>query len=230
MNKSWAIIGNGSFAEIVYDLLVGESFESNDHFYGFGEIIFEEEGSHILLKSHKGVEIKLNSEDSFVEGVYICIGYSQMNGIRKKVHKEILANWNNMKIKSFISRKAFIGNDVLIGEGCIIMPLAIIEPSVTIGDCSTAWFGSQVCHHTQTGKYIWIAANSTIGANCLIGNNCFFGISSTIPTGAHLADYTLLTAGAISPKKTSSESVISASGQVHNSNGKIKSTDFIRFL
>ena len=230
MNDQWGILGNGSFARIVYDLLIKELCETSDSFCGFGELKFESSGNYISFTDFNDKNIVVTSQDNRPITIYICIGYSQMNAIRAKIFNELDQNWRNIKVNSFISKEAYIGNNVSIGRGCIILPKSLIEPSVTVGLCTTAWFGSQICHHSHLGNFIWIAARSTIGANCSIGNNCFFGISSIIPTSAEISNFTLLTAGAVSPKKTLQDSVIGSSGQVDGTSDRITSKDFIRFL
>ena len=80
-----------------------------------------------------------------------------MNENREKIFK-YLSNHNNLKIQTFISKDIAIYKNVKIGLGSIIFPGSVVEPYSTIGNGSVLWFGAHICHHTNIGDFVWVAA------------------------------------------------------------------------
>lgn len=137
--------------------------------------------------------------------ILVCIGYKNMNGLRKE--KILEAKEKGFKIASFIHPEAKIMNNVKIGEGNIIFDNVYIGSFAEVGNGNIIWAGGHIEHHGQIGDYNFIASNSVINGAVKIGNNCFIGSNSTIKNEIVINDYTLVGAGAYISKSTEAHSV-----------------------
>lgn len=137
-------------------------------------------------------------------GMFVCVGYSQMNQIRERV--VLQAKEKGYEILSYIHPTATVLTDK-IGEGAVVMERAVIGPFVKMGIGNVFWADSHVAHHTSMGNYNFFTISVAVAGNIVIGNNCFFGNNCTIKNGIHISDYTLVGAGCYVAHDTKAYSV-----------------------
>lgn len=126
-------------------------------------------------------------------GIFICVGYNNMNMVREKKFKQ--AKEKGYKIMSFIHSTAIIlTND--IGEGNIILEGVTIGMKCSIGCGNVFWGNAHIAHHTIVGNFNFFTISVAIAGNIIIKNNCFFGNNCTIKNGVEIDSYTLVGAGA----------------------------------
>ncbi|GHU72378.1 hypothetical protein FACS189450_10050 [Spirochaetia bacterium] len=138
-------------------------------------------------------------------GVFVCIGYKNMNEGRKKVFESL--DSLGYDILSFIHSSAQIDTKQM-GKGTIVMQNAVIGEYCAIGDGNIFYPGSMLAHHSSIGSYNFFAVNSCVSGHVSIGDCCFFGANSTIKNGITISDKTLVGANAYVAKNTESKSVI----------------------
>ena len=201
--KDIVIFGNTQLADQIIDdineggenrikaVTVEKSFipTDSDSFKGIPIYPFEDIEKYITVTEHEFI---------------VCVGYTQMNNIRKKIYSEIKKKGygitgyihssatvlsKNIGVGTLIFEKAVIGRNVSLGEGNIIYPCALIA------------------HHTVVGDYNFFAISSSVAGNVIVGNNCFIGNNASTKNGITIADYTLVGAGSYIAEDTQSYGV-----------------------
>lgn len=137
--------------------------------------------------------------------ILICIGYSQMNNVRKKIFCE--CKQKGYKIASYLHSSSKIANNAILGEGNIILEDTLIQPFSVIGDGNLIWHKVSIAHDCHIGNFNTITGMTSISGIVKIGNNCFFGTNSTIKDKININDYTLIGANAYISKDTDEFSV-----------------------
>jgi sugar O-acyltransferase (sialic acid O-acetyltransferase NeuD family) len=202
--KKSVIFGIGDFAELLYCHLnkntnntpmvcgftMNQMYLSSQEFCGLPVVPFED------------IVYQFPPDDY---GVFLCVGYKEMNEGRRIIFESIKANGYN--ILSFIHPTAQI-NTMHIGEGTIAMPNSIVGEYCTIGKSNIFYHGSMVAHHSHVGDYNFFAVSSCVAGHVTVGNSCFFGAHSTVRNGLTIADHTLIGANAYVDKDTDPLSVI----------------------
>lgn len=184
--KKVIIFGTEQFGEILYHYL---NEEKKYEICGF-----------VVDKKYKNIDVFCNLpviEFETVEnvfdpkeyGMFICIGYTQMNNIRElKV--------NEAKKKGYIILSYFHPSAIVLtkdlGIGNIVLEGAIIGPFCKIGDGNVFWSKSHIAHHTIVGNYNFFTISVAVAGNVLIGNNCFFGNNCTIKNNIEIKDRSLI--------------------------------------
>ena len=125
--------------------------------------------------------------------VLIAIGYSQKNKIREKVFLDCKKLGFN--VLSYISPRANVYSSQ-IGDGSIIRAGAHVGDNVKLGCCCIVNCAAVLTHDINAGKFNFFGARCCFGGGSDIGDYCFFGLNSTIKNRLHIADYTLIGAGA----------------------------------
>ncbi len=131
---------------------------------------------------------------------FVGIGYSKMNKIREAKYHELktmgytLPNYISSNC-NFLSREG-------IGDNNLILEDNTIQPFVKIGSNNVLWSGNHIGHDVQIGDHNFITSHVVISGFTTIGNNCFLGVNSTFRDDIHIADATLVAAGAIIMKDT----------------------------
>ena len=137
-------------------------------------------------------------------GIYICVGYNNMNQVRERVF--VQAKEKGYHILSYVHPTATVLTDDF-GEGNIIMERALIGAFVKVGSGNVFWPDTHVAHHTVIGDFNFFTISSAVAGNIIIGNNCFFGNNCTIRDGIAIANYTLVGAGCYLSESTEPYSV-----------------------
>jgi acetyltransferase-like isoleucine patch superfamily enzyme len=138
-------------------------------------------------------------------GLYVCIGYNQMNQIRRRICTELIAR--NYTLLNFIHPTASV-NCSKMGQGNLIFEGVVLDCFSCIGDGNIFYINALLENHSVAGNYNFFGAEATVGAFEEIGDGCFFGMHSSTLSKLHIGDYTLIGANAVVTKDTEKESVI----------------------
>jgi sugar O-acyltransferase (sialic acid O-acetyltransferase NeuD family) len=122
--------------------------------------------------------------------IFVAIGYSKMNTIRKAVIDEVKSTGYNLL--TYISPSATIYKDAIIGEGTYIANFVSIEQKVTIGKGVILLPKTHIHHESIIGNYSYLASGIIVGGKVSIGNNVFIGIHSTIKNDIKIASFNLI--------------------------------------
>lgn len=224
MNNKIIIIGNGSFAKLVYYYLTEYSAKEVCAFSVDNEYIQEK---RLELDGKEIPVVPFESLNEFYPAtdfdIILGIGYSQMNDVRKKMFFTCKAKGYN--IASFIHPTCVIAKNVILGEGNIILENSIIQPFVKIGNGNLLWHNVKISHDDKIGDFNMFAQNASLSGFVNVGQNCFFGNSSVVLDRKNIADYTLVGAGAIVKHDTKPYDVIVPAKSVILEN--YKSIDFM---
>lgn len=197
------IFGANDFSE----LLLGHLRSSADA----PEIIaFVVDRQYLHADSYSGLPLvafdealRLFPPESF--GVYVCVGYRQMNEGRRQAYAKLVEN--GYHILSFFHPTASVECEQM-GLGTIALAKVIIDRHCDVGDGNIFQIGAMVAHHSKIGNFNFFAPGACVTGQVHIKNNCFFGANSTIRNGITIADATLVGAGAYINKNTEENSVI----------------------
>lgn len=202
MKKKILIFGNGDFAQIAFLYF---SQESN-----FEVVAFVLDEEYLDSKNFCGLPVisvetalKVFPPERF--GIFIALGYSKVNQVRKD--KFIEFKRYGYELVSFVSAKALVLQEVEIGENCFIFEGNTLQPFVTIGDNVTIWSGNHLGHHSKIGSHTFISSHVVISGRVEIGEQCFFGVNATIRDHIKIGDRCVIGAGTLLLKNAPNESV-----------------------
>lgn len=186
------IFGTNELSEIV-TTYINSTNEYNSKVIGF--VVDDEyykEDKFCELPVHKYSTIdKIFNKDNVK--FLVCIGYSQMNEIRKNVFYRLKEH--GWKIGSFTDSRAIVNtND--IGEGNIILDGVNIGVKCRIGSGNVFYPCSLLSHHSVVGNFNHFSPRVAIAGKVVIGNNCFWGINSCTKDNIQVASGVLVGAGA----------------------------------
>lgn len=125
--------------------------------------------------------------------ILFCIGYTDMNRLRKKRMEEAIAR--GYSIAGYQHPTALIQTDK-IGYGNIFMENVIIGQGVEIGNGNIFWPATHVAHHTHVGNYNFFTISTAVAGNIHVHDFCVFGANCTVKNGVEIKDGTLVGAGA----------------------------------
>jgi len=137
--------------------------------------------------------------------VFVAVGYSQMNEVRKKLYlkmKEIGYNLPN-----YISPKCSFLSEEPIGDNNFILEDNTIQPFVKIGSNNVLWSGNHIGHDVEIGNHNFITSQVVVSGFTKIKNSTFIGVNATLRDDIIIADMTLVAAGSIIMKSTKEEEV-----------------------
>lgn len=137
--------------------------------------------------------------------ILICIGYSNMNDVRKKVYGQ--CKTLGYEVASYVHSSTRIPYGAEIGEGNIILEDVTIQPFVKIGNSNLIWYKAAIAHDCVIGDFNTLCGMMSLSGCVNINNNCFIGNNATIKDHIKLADYTLVGAGAYINQDTEEYSV-----------------------
>ncbi len=137
-------------------------------------------------------------------GIFLCVGYSNMNLGRKKTYLRIKEYGYN--VLSYYHPTSLIQSEE-IGEGSLFFENTTVGPYCKVGRCNIFYPCSHLAHHSKAGDYNFFAISCSIAGHVTIGNNCFFGNNSTTKNGINIADKTLCGAGTYLSQDTLEEEV-----------------------
>lgn len=214
--KKAIIFGTGVFPETLYYFL------NQQRISGFtAERQYRKADTYLDLPlvDFEEVEKKFPPDEY---GIYICMGYTNMNSERERIFK--IAQEKGYEILSFIHPSAIV-NAKSMGIGNIVLENAVIGPFCEVGDGNIFKASANIAHHTTIGNFNFFAVNSAVAGKVTVNNNCFFGNNCTIKNGIIIEDKTLIGAGCYVNKDTVSNGVYVLARSVYLQDKK--STDFI---
>lgn len=157
---------------------------------------------HLPVYELENLQTYFSPQDT---GIYICVGYTQMNEARKRIYY-ILKNMG-YTILTYIHPKSVIASDK-IGEGCIILESVSLGVYSQIGVCNICYPGSIISHHSIVGDFNYFSVSASIAGHINIGNNNFFGNNVTTKDKISIPNYVLAGAGAYINQKLKDYEVI----------------------
>lgn len=155
-------------------------------------------------------------------GIYLCVGYHNMNQIREKLYYQLKEQ--NIQILSFVHNTAVVMAEQ-IGEGCLIFEHTVLGPYTKIGNGNIFYPKSMVSHHSIVGDFNFFAISSSVAGNVNVGNNCFIGNNATTKDGIWIRDFTLVGAASYVSRDTKTKGCVVPAKSIELINHV--STDFL---
>ncbi|WP_040262176.1 acetyltransferase [Pseudomonas massiliensis] len=202
MKRKLIIFGTGEIAEVAhyyfsndscYDVVafsVDREFLKDPNFCGLPVVPFE-----TLSETYDREEYS----------VFIALGYSRLNGIRKE--KYLAAKALGYPIATYVSSRATVLNDGRIGENCFILEDNTLQPFVTIGNNVTLWSGNHIGHHSILDDHVFLASHVVVSGGVTIGQQCFIGVNATLRDHIRVGERCVIGAGALILDDTEAEGV-----------------------
>lgn len=138
-------------------------------------------------------------------GIYICIGYTQMNFQRKRIFEEVKRV--GYKVLSYVSPRACVMSED-IGEGCLIFEQSYLGPYTKMGRGNVLYPRCVIAHHTVVGDFNYFAISSSVAGKVVVGNECFFGNNCFTRDKIRIGSRVLIGAGAYAYKNMQDDQVI----------------------
>jgi len=163
-------------------------------------VAFTVDSSHLTNTTFCGLPVIAFEEISKEYGpdqyeLFIAIGYSKLNAIRKE--KYFAAKAMGYRLASFISSRATVLNDGRIGDNCFIFEDNTIQPFVTIGNNVTLWSGNHIGHHSTIKDHCFITSHVVVSGGVEIGEQCFIGVNATLRDHIKIGEKCVIGAGAL---------------------------------
>jgi len=131
----------------------------------------------------------------FSHTLFIAIGYSRLNSIRKD--KYFAAQELRYDLASYISSRATILNEGMVGQNCFILEDNTVQPFVSIGNNVTLWSGNHIGHHSVIHDHSFITSHVVVSGGVEIGEQCFIGVNATLRDHIKVGNLCVVGAGAI---------------------------------
>ncbi len=192
MNKNLVIFGTGEAAELAHyyfttdsshhvaAFTVDKAYVTRSEFCGMPVVSFEDVARFYPPDTHD---------------LFVSIGYSKLNEIRKRKYLEAKAM--GYRMASYVSSRASVMNDGRVGENCFILEDNTVQPFVRIGHNVTLWSGNHIGHHSVVGDHTFIASHAVISGNVEIGAQCFIGVNAALRDGIKIGERCVIGAGAL---------------------------------
>ncbi len=177
------IIGDGAFAQLVYEYFTHDSEYEVVGFAVEQEFIKNSSLFNLPIVAFESIEESFDPATTFF---YAALVYNQLNRLRERLY--IAAKAKGYKPASYISSRAFVWKNVEIGEHCFIFEDNTVQPFVKIGQNSVLWSGNHIGHHSTVGNHCFIASHVVISGFCEIGNYSFIGVNATLANNIKIAE------------------------------------------
>ena len=169
--KKILCFGTSVFAEVVYKTIMQDDA---DRYEVLGFVIDDEyySSSSFCGKTvyrYSELEKKFNSNDC---SILICIGYANMNGIRKKIFSRL--DNDGWCIADYINRRAIV-RACEWGRGNIVLDGVNIGIDAKVGDGNVFYPNSLLAHHSSIGDFNFFAVSASVAGYVSVGSFCFFG-------------------------------------------------------
>jgi sugar O-acyltransferase (sialic acid O-acetyltransferase NeuD family) len=201
--KKIILYGNTEFAKMMKYYIETDTDREIAFFTVERDYIKEKEIESIDVIPFEEVKEENYSTEEYE--ILICIGYSHMNELRKKIYNKCKAL--GYTIASYIHSSTRIPNGTVIGEGNIILEDVTIQPFVQIGKSNLIWYKAAIAHDCIIGNFNTLCGMMSLSGCVKINNNCFIGNNATIRDHVEISDYTLIGAGAYIGENTEEHSV-----------------------
>lgn len=154
------------------------------------------DGEFLKSSTHKGLPL-VSIEDvikifpSANYHVFIAVGYSKLNEIRKNKFNHFKSH--QYQLASYLSSKSSFWNESLqVGENVFLMENNVIQPYSSIGDNVLIWVNNMIAHHSVLDSHTTITSHVVMGGGVKIGSSCFIGSNATLRDGIEVAPHTII--------------------------------------
>ena len=192
MTKKLVIFGSGEMAELSKYYFDTDSPYEVVAFTKDSDFITEEYCLGLPVVPFETIQDHYPPEEY---ALFIALGYSKLNQVRKEKYELGLKNGYSMA--SYVSTKATVLSDRGIGKNCFILENNTIQPFVKIGDNVTLWSGNHVGHHSVVGNHTFCASHVVISGGVEIGEQCFIGVNATLRDRIKIGSKSVIGAGAL---------------------------------
>lgn len=127
--------------------------------------------------------------------LFVAIGYSQFNLVRKRVVLEALAL--GYTLPSFVHETAVIARNASMGVNCMLQELAVVSPFVRMGDGVIVCASACVAHHARIENHVWLSPGSAVCGSAHIGERCFIGANAAVRDKVKVGAGCIVGAGAL---------------------------------
>lgn len=200
--KRFVVCGTGDFSDIVSDLIqriLGNmvvAYALDQEYYTPG--LRYDDKDVILLD-----DIERFFPPDSCDAAIGLIGNDRFE-CRERIFKRLKSS--GYKMENLIHSSSVISSQN-IGCGNIILENCVIGYNARLGNGNIMWPLSAVNHHSTVGSFNNISPGVSSSGGVIIGSHCFLGNNSTYKNKVHVADYTLVGAGAYISQNTEPESV-----------------------
>lgn len=201
--KKLILYGNTEFAKMMKYYIDTDTDREVACYTVEEKYINEKQIGLIDVVPFENINIKLYPIEQYE--ILICIGYSKMNNVRKRIFNKC----KNMgyTVASYVHSSTKIPHGTKIGEGNIILENVTIQPFVKLGNSNLIWYNSTIAHNCVVGNFNTLCGMSSLSGCVKIGDNCFIGNNATIKDHILIRDYTLVGAASYINKDTEKYSV-----------------------
>ena len=196
------IVGEGKFAEEIYNYL------TNDSEHEVVALTANEDGISSKVKFGLPVVPLESVENIYPPDSYkmiVAIGYQNLNELRTQKYLE--CKNKGYSFISYISSKASNVGNVDIGENCIILENNTINTTAKIGNNVILWCGNHIGHHSVIEDNCFLAGQVVVSGVTKISKYCFIGVNATIGHQITIGEKNLIGACALITKDTEPNSV-----------------------
>lgn len=187
------IFGTGNFAQIIY-IYLKQSSEFEVVAFTVNEWALKDNTVFCNLPVVPFEKVQeIYPPNNF--GMFIAIGYTNMNKKRAKIFDE--AKSKGYIMISYVHPTTSISEEFHMGENCFIFENNVIQPFVSLGNNIIIWTGNVISHHTIIKDHCFIVSHSAIAGNVTINSFCFIGMNATIRNGINIATESVIGAGSI---------------------------------
>jgi|SRR3954467_11967942 sugar O-acyltransferase (sialic acid O-acetyltransferase NeuD family) len=137
--------------------------------------------------------------------MFIALSYARMNDVRAAKYTEAKAL--GYQLASYVSSRCSFLTAVPPGDNCFILEDNTVQPFVRIGNDVTLWSGNHIGHDSTIDDHCFISSHVVVSGHVHVQRNCFIGVNATLRNAITIGDYTLIGAGAVVMKDTSTRSV-----------------------
>lgn len=203
------IYGTGLIAEVAHFYLTQDAGHQIVCFTNAGSFIKESSFFNLPVVPFENIEMSFPPEDN---NMFIAIGYTKTNQIRKQRYEEAKAK--GYRLTTYISSRAAY-YQTPVGDNCFILENNVIQPFVTIGDNVTLWSGNHIGHHSVIENHCFISSHVVISGSCHIEENCFLGVNCALRDGVRIGKLSVISSGATVMKNCGERSLIRPARSMH---------------
>ena len=180
------IFGNGSMAKVYLSYL-----RQHYEVLGFCTYYQPEKSQFEGYPIHDVAHFESTFQN--VEGVFVAVGYLQMNDIRKHWFQVFMDQ--GISIYSYCDSQASVHDNVIYGKNVMILEGTVVHPNTSIGN--NVFIGNNVSigHDCVIGDNAWINSGCNLAGGVSIGDNSFLGVGVNIGHNSQIGQYNLVTAG-----------------------------------
>ena len=200
--KKIVIFGTGHMARIAHFYLKNDSAYEIAAFTANGDLIKEKILLGLPVVPFEEIE---NSYQPGGYGMFIAIGYKNVNKLRARIYNE--SKHKGYQLVSYVNSKITCWGDTEIGDNCFILESQVIQPFVKIGNDVTIWSGNHIGHDVVIGDHCFISSHAVISGNVNIEPYCFIGVNATIRDKITIARECVIGAGAVILRNTKEKGV-----------------------